>query len=114
MAAFQKQAMEDFETRAVRHLRRNLPKPTAKWSDDDLRRRVRECIPRAKEYDLVSEQQVICFVDTSYLLGENFDKDSKYDWSPELLKSTELSPRDKAHRLRAAACNIYKNTEVGK
>lgn len=108
---FRQHAMADFEARAIQHLRRDLSEQTAPFSDDDLRRRVHESIPRAGEYGLTTQKQIMCFVDVSFLLGERFDTDPQYAWSGELLRSTKLSPGDKANLLLATACSVYQDRQ---
>jgi hypothetical protein len=111
--AFQKEAADDFEARAIKHIRRDLAKPASALTDDDIRRRVRECIPRAKEYGLITEKQIICFVDVSILLGDRFDTDPKMAWSGELLRSKNVSVPDKTNLLLATACSVYKELKPG-
>jgi hypothetical protein len=94
--AFRQVKLKDFEGRAVAHLRRHLAQETAPFSDDDLCRRVRECIPRAELYRLTSERQVISFVNTTYLIGEEFDADRKHSDVLDVLKDAELDADQRA------------------
>ena len=80
-AVFRREALQRFEDNAVRHLRTHLPGPTGGYTDGELRRRVRDGVPRSTVYGLASEQQVMCFVDTTFLLGERFDTDPAHDWA---------------------------------
>ena len=111
--AFRQRALADFEDRGLRHLRRDLGGPAAPFGDADLRRRIREGIARAGRYGLTSEQQVMCFVDVSVLLGEHFDTDAEQAWAAEVLRSTQLLPADKANVLLATACSIYREKHPG-
>jgi len=94
--AFGRDAMTDFESRAVAHLRRKLPDLTEGLSDEQLRVRVKSCVPRAARYDLVTERQIICFVDTSYLLGEQFDTDPRHADVAEVLNRKDTDPDRRA------------------
>ena len=105
--AFRQDAEANFNRRVLLHVRRDLTKPAAGLSDEDVLRRVRECGPRAAKYGLVTEKHLICFVDSSILLGPEFDQDPKLKWVPDLLASDKLSATDKANLLLATACSIY-------
>ena len=113
VSAFQKVAVDNFEERAVRHLRTDLAEHTAGCSDGDLRARVRECIPRAAAYDLNTERQVIFFVDTTYLAGVGFDTDPACPWAQRLL-SSRLSADEKASSLMATALALVHQAKVKK
>ena len=105
--AFRRDKPARFEANAVRHLRAHLSGPTAAYTDDDLRRRARECVPRARAYGLTSERHIICFVDATYLLDERFDTDPEHDWAGKLLRSDKFAPGHKASVLLATAGNVY-------
>lgn len=110
---FRQQALREFEDKAVQHLRRDLSEQTASFSDDDLRLRVRQCIPRSSDYGLTTQKQIICFVDVSFLLGEQFDTDPSHAWAGELLKGQKLSATNRANLLLATACSVYKESAAG-
>ena len=108
LSAFESAAMIEFEARALAHLRGPLAEVTAALGDAELLARVRAVIPRAAQYGLKSEQEVIVFLDTSFLLGdEAFDRNPAYQWSDTLLNSTEYSPREKAALLIDRAFEVY-------
>lgn len=88
-----------FEDAAIGHLRLHLATQTRGQTDDQLRRRVRECIPRAERYGLTSEQEIVCFLDATFLLSEGFDSDPETSWARELLEDEELEPSEKAETL---------------
>jgi hypothetical protein len=108
VSVFERLAVADFEARAVTHLRAKLPELTAEFSDAGLVERVRACIPRAAGYGLQSQQQIMCYVDTSFLLGSpEFDTDPRHHWAGHVLRSDKLAPGEKASVLLATACNVY-------
>jgi hypothetical protein len=90
---------DNFEERAVRHLRDHEPAETAACSDAELRRRVRQGTPRAGKYGLTTEQQVMAFVDVTYLVGPEFDTDDGQPWARGVLTDPALEPDDKASLL---------------
>jgi hypothetical protein len=51
----------------------------------------------------VTQFQILCFVDATYLLGEHFDTDRRHGWSRELLTSP-LAAEEKANCLLDSAC----------
>jgi hypothetical protein len=87
MQAFQKVAQDNFEGRAVQHLRTTQSAATAPYSDDQLRQRVHGCVSRAGKYGLTTERQVMSFVDATYLAGEHFDTAPECAWAPTVLNS---------------------------
>lgn len=102
--AFQSVAVDNFEERAVRHLRKHLPDRTSQLTDDDLRRRVHRGMDRAKTYGFATEREIMCFVDTSFLLGEYFDTETSWTW--KILGDASSSPDERAHRLLGKAEKI--------
>ncbi len=107
-AEFRLDALERFEDNAVRHLRTHLAGPTEGLTDGDLRHRVRDCIARSTGFGLASEQQVMCFVDASFLLAsERFEDDPGHVWARIVLESPRLRPGEKASILLATATNVY-------
>jgi hypothetical protein len=104
---FRRESLDRFEANAVRHLRTHLADPTQDYTDEELRQRVRNCISRSTSHGLRSEQQVMCFVDTSFLLNEQFDTDPAHAWAAKVLRSEKLEPGQKATVLLATATNVY-------
>jgi hypothetical protein len=101
---FTNAALESFEIAVVKHLREMLPAWVRPFTDEAIRQRVRACIPRAGVYELTTQYQVLCFVDATYLLGENFDTDPGQSWSRDLLISPATA-QQRADRLLEAACD---------
>jgi hypothetical protein len=88
-----------FEDAAVEHLRLHLASFTQTYTDDQLRQRAQECIPRSEQYGMSSEQEIMCFVDATFLLSDRFDSDPSTLWARELLEDEELEPSEKAEIL---------------
>jgi hypothetical protein len=97
--AFRGIARGVFETRGVAHLSRRLPKQTAPYDDEQLRERIRSCIPRANRYNLTTQREVMAFVDTTYLSHEHFDTDPSCHWAQAVLGDREVAPDLKANLL---------------
>jgi len=103
--ALSRGVMEGFERRAVGHCRRVLTQQVRPYTDAQLRERVRACLPRAAPYGLTTEYEVLCFVDTSFLLGEWFDRDPVHAWALQVLQDSKLTPEERADLLLERACN---------
>ena len=99
MRAFQAVAEDNFEQRAVLHLRTYLPEPAAASSDDELRGRVRSGEARARHYGFRSERQIMCFVDTMFLLGPRFDASPQHAWARQILNNDKATPDQRAGTL---------------
>jgi|ERR1051326_247932 hypothetical protein len=112
LKAFETVALDNFVERAVQHLRAELPRQTADYSDRRLRRRVRSCIDRCAAYGLTTEQQIIHFTETTFLLGKWFDSDPEQRWTKETLRDPELSPDERAALLAAVAELLFEQKEV--
>src|SRR6185436_1290146 len=112
--AFREARVKDFESRAVRHIRRDLPDHTSRHTDDELGKLARRSIPRARAYGLLTERQVMCFIDVSILLGEGFDKDPRHSWAAQVLNSQKLAADDKAHLILATACSLTKDSKAAR
>ena len=92
-----------FEDRAVEYLRTELPAQTAGLSDGQLRERILSCAERCSAYGLSTEEQIVYFVATSYLLEEHFDSGPEYPWTVEVLQDPEMSADERAAMLVALA-----------
>lgn len=95
--------MAAFERRAVAHIRENLPEQSAGFSDPQIRERVRDGVRRANRYGLESERQAMCFIDTGFLIGPDFDTRSDTRWARTLLEDRQLSANERAARLLSRA-----------
>jgi len=112
MKAFGQTAEDNFVDRAVQHLRRRLPRETANHNDDELRARVRGGMKRAQTYGLITERQILCFVDTGVLLHEGFDTDPAYPWAGQILGAREASAEVRATSILDVAEVIARGNEA--
>src|SRR5579883_3075332 len=97
--AYRVPMLEDFEARAAQYLRKCLAKTTARYTDQQLRQRVRECLPRARRYGLTSEAGVVCFAAATFLLEEDFDDRRRFLPAQIILRSPKLDPKAKGEAL---------------
>jgi hypothetical protein len=110
LPALRSVALDDFVDRGAAHLRRQLPALVAHFTAQELRERVRACIPRCDSYRLTSPYDIMCFVDATFLLGERFDEDPAHAWAADLLGDDVLAPATKADRLLRIACERGERT----
>ena|SRR5258708_34944596 len=101
MNAFSEVAQDNFEQRAIAHFREFFSAQTRDLTDEDLRVQLRAGTARAAQWDLISEQGVMQFVDTGLLFGEDFDCKPELVWAREILEDEEEP--DRASKLLARA-----------
>ena len=98
-AIFAQQASDDFRRRAVEHLRQDMSSHVVGLSDEDLRIRIESAIQLAGKYDLVDEQDVICFLDAGLFLNhETFADNPKYRFIQGVLQDKDLDPEQRAEQ----------------
>jgi hypothetical protein len=83
-----------------------MPVDAGRYSDEELRERIRRSVTRCKGYGLTTEQQIMCFADTGLLIGENFDTDPNHPWAPYILQNREVAPEERATAVLHIAISI--------
>ena len=111
--AFAESAQRQFERTAVEHLRKEMTEQVKKFSDEQLRVWVREAIVRAQRFGLVTQRQIMCFLDSEVLLGKRFYESAQDAWADKVLRSDQLVGNDKAGLLLATACSVYRERSGG-
>jgi hypothetical protein len=106
MRAFERVALDNFEERGVRHFREQMPVDAARYTDAELRERVRRSVARCRAYGLTTERQIMCFADAGLLIGENFDTDRDHPWAPYILQNREVAPEERASAVLHIAISI--------
>jgi hypothetical protein len=99
LEAFSELALDGFLDRGVVHLRQSFPQQTQSATDTNLRGWIQSCIPRAASYGLESQYAVMCFVDATFLLGADFDRDPQHACAADLLQDTTKDADDRAEEL---------------
>src|SRR4051794_7700987 len=101
--AFARQAMLDFEAKAVGQLREGHPEKTAGVPGDALLARVRSAVGRAGRYGLKAEGEVVFFFNAAVLVGDDkFDENPAFPWAKPILTGG-LAPAKKAEAVFDAA-----------
>ena len=105
-------AIANFEQRTIKHLRTYLAEQTCEQTDEQLRLRIRSCVPRAGEYGLKSQKEIISFVDCTYLVGERFDTDPRYPEFNEILNQQDSQPVERAGTALGMAWGIVTASKI--
>jgi hypothetical protein len=104
LAAFERVAREDYETRVIEHLRENLSEPCAEFTDEALRTKIRTAQARAEKYGLESETEVLLYIESAMLFGDEcFDEHPSLADVRKVLNDAEMSEEEKAERVRNRA-----------
>jgi hypothetical protein len=112
-AMLRRQSRASFEAQVLAHLRKHLAERVAGLSEMQLIERIREGVTRAATYGLESPRQVVCFIDTTFLLGRDFDLNPVHAWAQKTLASKALQPSDRAALLLATACSVAGQRAIG-
>ncbi len=99
LQALADQSRHDFISRSAEFLRSTWPSQTNSFSDHRLRDLIHASIVRAEEYGIEIEADVIRFVETSLLLGEDFDTSAQFPWAAEFLQDEFDAPWMKMVRI---------------
>ena len=113
LRTFEEQAQQAFEDRALRHVREKLPEQSAGYSDEDARTLIRSCLPRSTSYGLTTERQIMCYLDATVLLGDQFETKPGGEWAMKVLRSDKVSRTDAAMLLLATSCSVYRSRHEG-
>lgn len=113
-SAFASKAEHDFHLAALAHIRENFPTQAAGQSADSLLSLIREAQTTGERYGLVTQRQIMCFIDSTILLGPGFFGTSEHAWAETLLKATYLDPNDIAVRLLKQACDCRLAADAGR
>ncbi|HTP32958.1 MAG TPA: hypothetical protein VMJ75_12350 [Candidatus Acidoferrales bacterium] len=97
MEALAQSLRDAFEKRARAHLRDLFPEDCAELSEGPLGDRIRESIARAQSYGLMSEDELLTFLEQVFILGPDFD--NQYAWAREVLTHDRMGPATKAELL---------------
>lgn len=101
--AFRQSSTEGFTNRVLKHVREFLPEETAAFSDHSIRERARRCVDRAKKHGLITEKQVFCFIDATFIAGDDFDTHPDHEWARHVLTGEGVTPDQRAGALLGLA-----------
>lgn len=97
--AFEAAEWRRFLASAVEHVREGLPELAAPLADAEIVRRAEVATARAETYGLVTEYDILCFLDASFLLDDEFfDVNPKFSPIRGVLLDGTLESDDKAEQ----------------
>jgi hypothetical protein len=97
--AFEAQVVSLFATRVVAHVKAVWPAESGELGDPAVTDIVRTAIQRAASLGLLSELDVVRFVDLSFILATNFETNPLAGWTRPILADRSLAPVAKLDRL---------------
>lgn len=80
----------EFENGMVAHLREFAPLHWQALAEDGMRRLVREGLARASNHGLTKRGPVRFYLETTILLGIDFDTDPQYPWAGRILRDPTM------------------------
>lgn len=102
--AFARDAMADFEARALSHLARHFPVVCNALGERPVLALVRHAVARAAQYGIDTERGVCAYAHVMFMFGRDFDVDPSCAWAAEILApSAAIDPAERADRLLDAA-----------
>lgn len=99
MRAFEEVRLPDFEDRMVEHLREFTPLHTKSLGEEGIRKLIQAGMARAKRHGFTRRGSVRFYIETTVLLGIDFDTDPQYPRIGEIL--ADKSMRDETDRADA-------------
>lgn len=122
MLALSQQAREQFIANMVKHLRIHFPAVAWLLTADELRNEVINCITRAANYQLITQQQICRFLNIAAYYGWEFDSNPDLLWMHNILTDTSLTqPGERLdhlvqtclHRQNIEQHNLALRTQLG-
>jgi hypothetical protein len=108
MNAFSDSSEREYINRLIRFLRDQYPQAAAA-PDSELRTAVETQVAMARSYGLTTEHDVAVYVNTAFLLGEEFD--TEYPAAQEVLPSPVLASSEKAAWLSSWTREMFDSLE---
>jgi hypothetical protein len=97
--AFEAQVVSLFAARVVAHVKAVWPAESGELGDSAVTDIVRTTVQRAASLGLLSELDVVRFVDLSFILATNFETNPLAGWTRSILADRSLAPVAKLDRL---------------
>lgn len=98
MQAFERPVQNSLECRLYAHVKRTAPARCRQMGADSVREQIRLGIERAREYAIEADYDVMRYVDLSFLVGPDFDRDPSAPQPGEILRA-DGDPADRLDRL---------------
>lgn len=72
-----------------------LPEVTAEMDPGDVVQSVHLALRKGEQYGLKEWADISRYLDVMYILGFDFDEDSRYGWAKQKLEAKEISGRER-------------------
>jgi hypothetical protein len=112
--AFEAQKVALFTTRVVAHVKAVWPAECVELGDAAVAEGVKSAIKRAVGFGLATEQDIVRFVDLTYILASDFDTHPLAAWTRPILADRSLAPGAKMDRLYQRMDEEFANIEKRK
>jgi hypothetical protein len=99
LEAFEAQAVSLFAARVLAHVKTVWPEQYAELGDAVIRSTIQTGIQRAGMLGLVSEYEIVRFVDLSFILAADFETNPLSIWTRPFIADKTLSPPAKLDRI---------------
>jgi len=99
MAEFDQIAFENMQRRIRETMQRMWPEKCNPLPDQELAQLVNDAIDTGWSYGLLTEGDLLRFVNLSFTLGFDFPDSEQYPWATEILHDYELSPEQILDRI---------------
>jgi hypothetical protein len=100
MAALRASSREQYQDLLLEHLQRTHPEESALVEPADLLDLISRAEAKADTYGLTTFGQIYQLIESTLLLGDDFDVSGEYPWAAELLEDRYREPSVKAAKLR--------------
>ncbi len=99
VAALSEVAYGSFCRRLYDHIKKCWPREFKERTPAGVRQSIEQGIARAAVYGIQAERDVLRYLDTMYLVGDDFDVNRKTGWARVILEAETLAPTVKAIRI---------------
>lgn len=99
IAVLSEAAYESFCKRLYEHIKKCWPREFERKGATGVQQSIEKGIARAAKYGIQAERDVVRYIDTMHLVGEDFDVDPKKGWVHVILEAKTLAPTIKAIRI---------------
>ena len=86
---------QEFENRAVAHLREGFPEKYGKKPDEEVRKFVQQGIRSAAQYKVTGENDVLRYLTNMVIYGAEYDTNPNTNWAGQVLRTRRLTGTEK-------------------
>jgi len=105
---------EAFFIRVCKHVRKAFPEVARQLGDAGLRPVFDSVVRRSHAFELRTERQIVCMMDATILLGDQFEDHPRYQWARDVLTSPYLVADDRAKLVLVTATRISNPDGLGR